>query len=460
MVIGDQVEFKIEPSKKKEGSFQACEIILVKKGNKDQIQTNQNYLLGKVKWFDKTKGYGFISTDDNKDYFIHKTNLLSTTYIEEGDIVVFCEKIHNGKFNAIKCQPFLASLNKFSSEIQSKLLNKYLLKLGSINVWNYAKIRSIAQSDKIEEKVKEDFLKLAFEKASTEYQCQMLADGIIILSAESQKELLNKYLLKLGSINYLTYDNIKSIAQSDKIEEKVKEDFLKSAYEKASSEYQGKMLIDGLIVLSPEGQIEVLNKYLLELDSIKYSTYDKIKSIAHSDKIEEKVKEDFLKSAFEKAGPEYQYEMLFEDKLIDLQKETLESQIELLNKYLLELDSINYSTYDEIKSIAESDKIEEKVKEDFLKLTFAKASSEYQYKMLFEDKLIDLQNETPESQKELLEKFGSLTYEQIKSISELDWLEPKVKDAFLKSAFGKAYSEYQYKMLFEDKLIDLQNETS
>ena len=293
LVIGDQVEFKIEPSKKKEGSFQACEIILVKKGNKDQIQTNQNYLLGKVKWFDKTKGYGFISTDDNKDYFIHKTNLLSTTYIEEGDIVVFCEKIHNGKFNAIKCQPFLASLNKFSSEIQSKLLKKYLLKLGSINYSTYNKIKSIAQSDNIEEKVKDEFLKLAFEEASTEYQCQMLLDGIIILSTESQTELLNKYLIELGSI------------KSD-------------------------------------------------------TKYAKIKSIAHSDKIEEKVKEDFLKLAFAKASSEYQYKMLFEDKLIDLQNKTSESQTELLNKYLFNLGNINYSTYDEINQLLNQIRLKKK----------------------------------------------------------------------------------------------------
>ncbi|HOP51054.1 MAG TPA: hypothetical protein PK887_10585, partial [Ignavibacteriales bacterium] len=141
------------------------------------------------------------------------------------------------------------------------------------------------------------------------------------------------------------------------------------------------------------------------------------------------------------------------DKLIDLQKETSESQKELLKKYLLKLGNINDSTYAKIKSIAQSDKIEEKVKEDFLKLTFAKASSEYQYKMLFEDKLIDLQKETSESQKELLLKFGSLKYEQIKSISRLDWLEQKVKYTFLENAFEKTDTYSQYQLLFVDCLI-------
>ncbi|HNQ43268.1 MAG TPA: cold shock domain-containing protein, partial [Candidatus Cloacimonadota bacterium] len=28
-------------------------------------------MTGKVKWFNKNKGYGFIITDDNKEYFVH-----------------------------------------------------------------------------------------------------------------------------------------------------------------------------------------------------------------------------------------------------------------------------------------------------------------------------------------------------------------------------------------------------
>ena len=30
---------------------------------------------GTVKWYDATKGYGFILTEDNKDIFVHRSGL-------------------------------------------------------------------------------------------------------------------------------------------------------------------------------------------------------------------------------------------------------------------------------------------------------------------------------------------------------------------------------------------------
>lgn len=46
---------------------------------------------GKVKWFNTRKGYGFISTDDGKDIFVHYSNIESDGYktLNEGDPVSF-----------------------------------------------------------------------------------------------------------------------------------------------------------------------------------------------------------------------------------------------------------------------------------------------------------------------------------------------------------------------------------
>jgi CspA family cold shock protein len=46
---------------------------------------------GKVKWFNTRKGYGFISTDDGKDIFVHYSNIAAEGYksLAEGDAVSF-----------------------------------------------------------------------------------------------------------------------------------------------------------------------------------------------------------------------------------------------------------------------------------------------------------------------------------------------------------------------------------
>ena len=48
-------------------------------------------MVGKVKRFNKTKGYGFIQTDDERDVFFHYSELIMNGFktIDEGAAVEF-----------------------------------------------------------------------------------------------------------------------------------------------------------------------------------------------------------------------------------------------------------------------------------------------------------------------------------------------------------------------------------
>ena len=48
-------------------------------------------MLGKVKWFNDKKGFGFISGEDGNDYFLHfsKINIEGFKTVNEGEEVSF-----------------------------------------------------------------------------------------------------------------------------------------------------------------------------------------------------------------------------------------------------------------------------------------------------------------------------------------------------------------------------------
>jgi CspA family cold shock protein len=42
---------------------------------------------GTVKWYNPRKGYGFISGEDGKDVFVHRSSIPEGIYLNEGDKV-------------------------------------------------------------------------------------------------------------------------------------------------------------------------------------------------------------------------------------------------------------------------------------------------------------------------------------------------------------------------------------
>ena len=48
-------------------------------------------MIGKVKWFDSKKGYGFILSDEGKEIFVHYTGIISEGFkaLTEGQNVEF-----------------------------------------------------------------------------------------------------------------------------------------------------------------------------------------------------------------------------------------------------------------------------------------------------------------------------------------------------------------------------------
>ncbi len=53
--------------------------------------------VGKVKWFNDVKGYGFIARDDNSDVFVHHTSIRMEGYrtLQEGELVAY--ELRDGK---------------------------------------------------------------------------------------------------------------------------------------------------------------------------------------------------------------------------------------------------------------------------------------------------------------------------------------------------------------------------
>lgn len=63
---------------------------------------------GSVKWFNKEKGFGFVTAEDGADYFVHFTGIIGEGFrtLEEGQAITF--KVEDGKKGPMAVEVSLA----------------------------------------------------------------------------------------------------------------------------------------------------------------------------------------------------------------------------------------------------------------------------------------------------------------------------------------------------------------
>ena len=65
--------------------------VSIRKNNTKEIKAGEESMNGTVKWFNDSKGYGFISREDGDDVFVHHSSIAGEGFksLAEGDNVTF-----------------------------------------------------------------------------------------------------------------------------------------------------------------------------------------------------------------------------------------------------------------------------------------------------------------------------------------------------------------------------------
>ena len=331
---GDEVEFKTEPSLKKEGSLQCCEVTLIKKFEKPIIQ-QVNPILGIIKWFNDEKGFGIITTPEKNDYFFHKSNFKSIfPSPKTGDVLVFEKKKEKGKKVAFNCKTakdyedlknVLEYLFKDDNVIiEVKVIGRgyrgkihYTTQNRNISLLKQAVFQILKDKmiddrlnfisdcfrDKLADKPSEEQLKY-FNLIKTIFENNLKNDKTIILSSFFNRH--TEFLIPHTELSYFLW-------LEGYIQEKDLSYIAQQITKESIGSYQNTLKKIFEKLTDTNEQETVLKEFLEIIGSIdNEKKYGRIKHLASLSELDDKLKDNFLSIVFNECNIHYQVKLFLD----------------------------------------------------------------------------------------------------------------------------------------------------